>query len=153
MRTEPVYKRPESVLVLLHDAKGRVLLLERADAAGFWQSVTGSLEEGESPFQAALRELAEETGLTVPPQQMRDWHTRIVYEIFPRWRHRYAPGTTENTEHWFSYCLPEHSRVRLSPREHTDQVWLDAQSAAEKVFSPSNRDLILRWHAGQGPAG
>lgn len=145
MPPEQPYKRPVSVLVLLHDGAGNVLLLERADRAGFWQSVTGSLEENETPFQAALRELAEETGLTVPPHQIRDWHTSIVYEIFPHWRHRYPPGTTENTEHWFSCCLPAATRVRLSPREHVNQGWFTAQTAAEKVFSPSNRDIILRW--------
>lgn len=145
-------KQPVSVLVLLHDAAGRVLLIERADRAGFWQSVTGSLENGETPFQAALREVREETGIQAAPAQLRDWQHSIVYEIFPHWRHRYAPGITHNTEHWFSLQLPAHSRITLSPQEHTAYAWLDAEAAAERVFSPSNRDFIRHWHARFPPA-
>ncbi|MDO4433484.1 MAG: dihydroneopterin triphosphate diphosphatase [Alysiella sp.] len=139
-------KQPISVLVLLHDDIGNVLLLERADRKGFWQSVTGSLEMGETPFQAALREVAEETGLILQPEHIHDWQHHIVYEIFPHWRHRYAVGVTHNTEHWFSVQLPRACTIKLAPDEHTAQKWLSAAQAAEKVFSPSNRDIILQWH-------
>lgn len=144
--TKPL-KRPISVLVLLHDAHGNVLLLERADKAGFWQSVTGSLEHGETPFQAALREVAEETGMVLQPENLRDWHYSLEYEIYAHWRHRYGAGVTHNREHWFSAEIPPDTVVRLAAGEHVAQQWLPADLAALKVFSPSNREIIERWAA------
>ncbi|MFZ9313704.1 MAG: dihydroneopterin triphosphate diphosphatase [Burkholderiaceae bacterium] len=137
------YKIPQSVLVVIHDPQGRVLLLERADRPGFWQSVTGSLDrEDEAPSAAAVRELEEETGLIAPPAAWSDWAFSQVYEIFPHWRHRYAPGVTQNTEHVFSVCVPVASPVRLSPREHLRYQWLQWAPAAETCFSWSNAKAI-----------
>lgn len=138
-------KRPISVLVLLHDNQGNVLLMERADKADFWQSVTGSLEENETPFQAALREVAEETGIELLPEQLHDWHYQTEYEIYLHWRHRYAAGVTHNTEHWFSAEIAANTVVRLAEREHVAQQWLPAHEAAKKAFSPSNRAIIEQW--------
>ncbi|XXQ69329.1 dihydroneopterin triphosphate diphosphatase [Neisseriaceae bacterium B1] len=138
-------KKPVSVLVLLHDNQGNVLLLERADKADFWQSVTGSLEHDESPFQAALREVAEETGLQLLPENLRDWHYSLEYEIYPYWRHRYAAGVTHNREHWFSAEIAAGTQIQLAEGEHVAQQWLPAKLAAEKVFSPSNREIIEAW--------
>lgn len=135
-------KRPVSVLVVLHDGCGRVLLLERADRTGFWQSVTGSLEAGETPAQTALREVAEETGIVLDTAALCDWQHSTVYEIYPHWRHRYPPGVTENTEHTFSARIDPATPIRLA--EHTAYCWLDTAAAAEKVFSPSNREAILQ---------
>ena len=136
-------KRPVSVLVLLHDGLGGALMLERADRAGFWQSVTGSLEEGETPFQAALRETAEETGIALAPQQLCDWHFHTEYEIYPHWRHRYPAGVTRNTEHWFSAIVPTACPVRLCPAEHTRYRRLSLAEAARLAFSPSNGGALL----------
>lgn len=134
-------KQPFSVLVVLHDADHNILLLERADRADFWQSVTGSLEVGETPFQAALREVAEETGFVLQNHQLRDCETQVVYEIYPHWRYRYAAGVTHNTEHWFRAQIATGSVPKLT--EHTAWQWLPRVQAAELVFSPSNRDAIL----------
>lgn len=139
-------KRPISVLVLLHDAQGRILLLERADKVGFWQSVTGSLEMGETPFQAALREVMEETGIQLSSQQLLDWHYCVEYEIYEHWRYRYANGVTHNTEHWFSAMISAGTKVCLQANEHTAQQWLPALEAAQLVFSPSNRAIIEQWY-------
>ena len=136
-------KRPVSVLVVLHDGCGFALLLERADRPGFWQSVTGSLEAGETPNQAALREVAEETGIRLLPDDLHDWHYSTVYEIYPHWRHRYADGVTHNTEHLFSARIPRESPLALS--EHTAYRWLPVAEAAELAFSPSNREALLRF--------
>jgi hypothetical protein len=139
-------KIPVSVLILLHDNAGNVLLFNRLNPDGFWQSVTGSLNTpSEPPFQAALREVAEETGFRLPPEQLRDWHRSVEYEIYPHWQHRYPAGITRNTEHWFSAAIPAGSIPTLS--EHSAYAWLPAQDAANKVFSPSNRDIILEWLA------
>lgn len=141
------FKRPVSVLVVLHDGCGSTLLLERVSPKGFWQSVTGSLEAGETPFDTALREVAEETGIRLQPAQLTDWHTCTEYEIYPHWRHRYAPGTIYNTEHTFSAIIPQTCTIRLSPSEHAACCWLPLAEAAEHVFSPSNRDALLRLAA------
>jgi dATP pyrophosphohydrolase len=141
--TQKPYKIPRSVLVVIHDPSGQVLLLERADKPGFWQSVTGSLDtEDEPPLLAAQRELQEETGLIAHQAAWSDWDFSQVYEIFPHWRYRYAPGVTHNTEHVFSVCVAAHAPVRLSPREHLQSRWLPWQDAAEACFSWSNTKAI-----------
>lgn len=137
-------KVPESVLVIIHTPALDVLLLRRADHASFWQSVTGSLDHpGEPPALAALREVHEETGLTAPASALRDWGLANVYEIYPAWRHRYAPGVCRNTEHVFSLCVPQGAAVTLSPREHTAWQWLAYRAAADACFSPSNAEALL----------
>jgi dATP pyrophosphohydrolase len=137
------YKIPISTLVLVHTPDLRVLLLERADYPGYWQSVTGSQEAGESLTQTATRELAEETGIDAAAYGgVVDWQLSNQYEIFARWRHRYPPGTTHNTEHVFSLQVPEPIEVRLAPKEHLAHIWLPWAEAAPKCFSWSNRQAI-----------
>jgi len=137
------YKQPLSVLVVIHTADRQVLLLERAAHPGYWQSVTGSQEAGESLIETALREVAEETGIAAGPEALRDWQRSNTFEIFPEWRHRYAPGVTHNTEHVFSLEVPAMHPIRLAPDEHLDYCWLPWREAAEKCFSWSNRAAIL----------
>lgn len=132
------YKQPVSVLVLIHTVDLQVLLLERADKKGFWQSVTGSLEAGETPYGAAIREVAEETGLDATQYGFSDWQTSNVYEIYPHWRSRYAPGVTQNTEHVFGLELAAPLPVQLAADEHLRYEWVDWREAAIKVFSWTN---------------
>ncbi len=122
----------------------QVLIMERADIAGFWQSVTGSLENGETPHQAAIREVFEETGLDANQYNLQDWQASNVYEIYPHWRHRYAPGVVENTEHLFGLALPSNLPIRLAPDEHTRYEWVDWREAATRVFSWTNVDALKR---------
>lgn len=138
------YKIPVSVLVVIYTPDLQVLLLERADHPGYWQSVTGSCDPGEMPRQTAVREVAEETGLEAGKYRLCDRHQQVEFEIFEEWRHRYGPGVTHNIEHVFSLELPQALTVKLAPREHLDQVWLPWQEAAEKVFSWSNAAAIRR---------
>lgn len=147
---DKTYKQPVSVLVLIHTHDLSVLLLERAGHPGYWQSVTGSIEPGESLAATALRELAEETGIVAEPQALQRWSLSNTYEIFPEWRHRYAPGITENVEHVFSIALPDQVPVTLRPEEHRDSCWLPWDIAADRVFSWTNRDAILLLAATAG---
>ena len=137
------YKIPISVLVVVHTPDLKVLLMERADRPGFWQSVTGSQDEGETLAQTAARELKEETGLDAARHVLTDWGKQNEYEIFLSWRSRYAPGVTHNTEHVFSLCVPRGTAVALSAREHTAYQWLPYLQAADQCFSPSNAEAIL----------
>ena len=137
------HKIPVSTLVVIHTPALEVLLLERADHPGFWQSVTGSQHEGESLRDTAIREVAEETGLDAARYPLTEWNVSNVYEIYPVWRHRYAPGVTHNTEHVFGLEVPRAAPVMLSPREHLAYAWLPWEAAARKVFSWSNRKAIL----------
>jgi dihydroneopterin triphosphate diphosphatase len=136
------FKLPVSVLVLIHTSDGQVLLMERADAPGFWQSVTGSQDAGETLEQTAIREVREETGLDATRFNLTQWGIENRYEIYDRWRHRYAPGVTHNTEHVFGLRLPVPLPVVLAPDEHVSCLWLPWAQAAEKCFSPSNAAAI-----------
>jgi dATP pyrophosphohydrolase len=143
-------KLPVSALVVIHSATLDVLLLERADRPGYWQSVTGSLDPGETPRQAAVREVGEETGIDAGAFELADWNLLNVYEIYPVWRHRYAPGITHNTEHVFGLTVPQATPVRIEPREHLGYRWLPWEAAAQAVFSWSNRRAILMLPTGPG---
>jgi len=136
------YKAPVSVLVVVHTPDLEVLLLERADRPGFWQSVTGSQDEGERLVDTAVRELREETGLDARHFSLADWQKRNEFEIYQRWRSRYAPGVTHNTEHVFGLLVPEPLPVTLAPREHLRYEWLPWRAAADRVFSWSNAEAI-----------
>lgn len=143
------YKIPESVLVVIHTSDLEVLLIERADKPGYWQSVTGSKDRIDEPLvETCVREVAEETGIRigtdkVPREALRDWQLVNVYEIYPVWRSRYAPGVTHNKEHVFGLTVPAGIAVALNPREHLRHQWLPYRSAADLCFSPSNAEAIL----------
>lgn len=139
----PAFKRPESVLVVIHTARAKFLLLRRISPADFWQSVTGSLEADESPLQAAVREVREETGIVAPPAAFCDWGRRNRFAIRPEWRARYAPDVTHNVEHVFSLCVAEGQAVHLAADEHDALLWLPRDRAAALATSWTNRDAIL----------
>ena len=135
--------------MVIHTPALEVLLINRADATDFWQSVTGSKDAEADTFeQTAVREVAEETGIDCRPRTglhrgLMDWRLENVYDIYPRWRHRYAPGVSRNTEHVFGLCVPDGTPVTLNPREHTGYRWLPWRTAADACFSPSNAEAIL----------
>jgi dATP pyrophosphohydrolase len=158
------YKRPVSVLVLIYTAPRaagmnslgsepaadiEVLLLERADHPGYWQSVTGSLEAQEELAYTAAREVLEETGIVAAQHELRDCRIENHYEIYPQWRHRYAPGVTQNVEHVYTLRLTHKMPVTLSVTEHLQYGWWPWREAAEMVFSPSNGEAILKLAAGE----
>jgi dATP pyrophosphohydrolase len=143
-------KIPESVLVVIHSVDAQVLLIERADTPGHWQSVTGSKDHPDETFvRTAVREVAEETGIRVgtrgvPMARLRDWGLRNTYDIYPHYLHRYAPGVTRNLEHVFGLTVPRDIAITLAPREHLAWRWLPWREAADACFSPSNAEAILQ---------
>lgn len=137
------YKQPISVLVVIHTPSLDILLLERAAHPGFWQSVTGSHEGEETLIETARREVQEETGLDTTRFKLCNWQQTNTFEIFPEWRHRYAPGITHNVEHVFSLEIPKVQPVTIAPGEHVAYAWLPWQKAAERCFSWSNQEAIL----------
>ena len=139
------YKRPESVLVVLYNEHSQVLVMQRNDDPDFWQSVTGTIEAGESPIAAAYREVGEETGVNLSPQSgdIVDWQHVNQYEIRKEWQHRYPPDNFVNTEYVFVTQIPSDSRIILT--EHSAYEWLDKPEALARVWSPSNRNAILAF--------
>jgi dihydroneopterin triphosphate diphosphatase len=136
-------KLPVSVLVLVHTVQREILLLERATRAGFWQSVTGSIDRLDEPLAAAAaREVTEETGIDAADGRLQRWNVVYTFEIYPHWRHRFAPGVVQNVEHVFGLELPARQTVRMAPQEHVAFAWLPWREAAAKCFSWSNRDAI-----------
>jgi dATP pyrophosphohydrolase len=142
------WKRPESVLVVVHTPRLDCLVLRRVSPAGFWQSVTGALEWGETGAEAARREVREETGLS--PDRLEPAGVARRFRILPAWRHRYAPGVTHNVEHWWYLEVPVPLPVRLEPGEHDAAEWLPLAAAAARVSSVTNREAILALAAGAG---
>ena len=137
------HKIPVWTLVVSYTRGLDVLLLERADRPGYWQSVTGSQDEGETLRETAVREVAEETGIDANRYELSAWNLQNVFEIYSIWRERYAPGVTHNTEHVFGLRVPEPLAVRIEPREHLSAEWVPWREAAERVFSWTNRKAIL----------
>jgi dATP pyrophosphohydrolase len=139
------FKRPESVLIVVHTPALDCLLLERVAPRGFWQSVTGTLHAAETPAECAARELQEETGL--PPVGLRDAHVQRSFPILPAWRARYAPGVESNVEHRWYVEVPEVCPVRIAPAEHVAYLWLPVEAAIEKVASWTNREALEQLEA------
>ena len=140
------FKIPESVLVVIHTPGQEVLLIRRTGGEGHWQSVTGSKDTLQEPFAlTARREVLEETGIDAdaPDCKLTDWELENEYDIWPQWRHRYAPTVVRNRERLFGLCVPAAVPVQLSPREHDAYLWLPWQQAAERCFSPSNAEACL----------
>ena len=140
------YKLPESVLVVIHTPALDVLLIRRTGGEGHWQSVTGSKDALDEPFaETARREVAEETGIDTqaPGCRLTDWALENVYDIWPQWLHRYAPGVVRNRERVFGLRVPPGTPVVLSPREHDAYEWLSWQQAADRCFSASNAEACL----------
>jgi len=137
------FKRPESVLVIIYTGQSDVLRLCRREPANFWQSVTGSLKQDETPLQAAQREVREETGLCADAE-LADSGIVNRYPIHPAWRAKFAPDVQENTEYVFSLRLPEAVPIRLDPAEHVEYRWLPREEAARLSSSHTDREAILK---------
>lgn len=139
------FKKPESVLVVIYcQTTLRCLMMQRKDDPNFWQSVTGSLENNELPIETAIREVYEETGIDIVGSNLSlvDAKHVVEFEIFPQFRHRYAPQVKINKEHWF--YLPLTTEVKPMLSEHLAYQWMSIQDAANLTSSPNNREAIKK---------
>jgi dATP pyrophosphohydrolase len=139
------FRKPYSVLVVIYNTNDEFLLIRRTDDMNFWQSVTGGIDEGEQPIDTAYRELLEETGIDAKGLglSINNLQKTHQYDIRPCWRHRYVQGATTNTEHVFSICVPDQTKIILDPNEHTAYKWLPQAAAAALAWSDSNKAEIL----------
>ncbi|OOH89875.1 dihydroneopterin triphosphate diphosphatase [Pasteurellaceae bacterium 15-036681] len=146
------YKNPNSVLIVIYaeDTK-RVLMLQRQDDSNFWQSVTGTIEIGEQPYQTALREVREETGIDILAENLslKDCNFSIEFEIFPQFRYKYAPEISRCTEHWFLLGLPSERMPILT--EHLAYQWLPVEEAIQLTKSPNNAQAIEKYLKNNSP--
>lgn len=118
-----------------------ILLLKRRQPLQFWQSVTGSLEPGELPIDAARREIAEETGL-LDEGRLTDAGITREFTIDPRWRDRYADGVIENTEHEWHYVLSSAVDINICDIEHSAFRWFPIEEAITSVWSWTNKEAL-----------
>jgi dATP pyrophosphohydrolase len=139
------YRIPQSALTVVYNCAGLVLVMQRNDDPEFWQSVTGTLEQGERPIETALREVLEETSIDIikSAYQLIDCQKINTYDIRDRWKHRYPPGTPYNTEHVFVVEVANDQCISLT--EHSAYLWLDKTSAMNKVWSDTNREAIFLY--------
>ena len=126
---------PRAALIARHDRHGHLV----------WSLPKGHLEAGETTEDAAVREVWEETGIDAlaPDCVLTDWQLENVYDIWPEWRHRYAPGVTRNRERVFGLTVPTAHAVQLNPREHVAWQWLPWRAAADLCYSASNAEACL----------
>lgn len=141
------FRRPESVLVIIHTRALECLLLERVEPAGFWQSVTGALHWEETFGDAAAREVREETGLE--PAGLSDSGVTHRFPLLPQWGSRYAPGVEENTEYLWYLEFPEPQIVTLNPAEHRACRWFSLDDAIKAATSWTNREGLERLDRGR----
>ena len=123
------------------------LCLDRTlERGGFTQPVTGRVEAGESPRQAAAREVVEETGLSAVPEAVEDLGYVHAF-LIERWTRPDNERLYEDSarfgalfceEHSYAWQAPADATVRLSPHEHTAAAWLPIEAAVEAMVWRGN---------------
>ncbi|WP_192885119.1 dihydroneopterin triphosphate diphosphatase [Haemophilus influenzae] len=140
------YKNNQSVLVVIYTKDtNRVLMLQRQDDPDFWQSVTGTIESGETPKKTAIRELWEEVRLEISENStaLFDCNESIEFEIFPHFRYKYAPNVTYCREHWFLLAMEQEFEPILS--EHLAYQWVSPEQAIQMTKSSNNAEAIRKY--------
>ena len=135
------YKNPNSILLIIFTTKFKVLLLKKNSKRDLWQSVTGSMELGENPYDTALRELQEETGINKQRSDLIFDDLSHKFMIYSEWIDRYKESTYSNKEYIFSLKLNDEVSVKLS-KEHSSYKWVDLNEAIHLVFSWTNKAAL-----------
>ncbi len=141
-------RQPVQVLIYPVRRTGKIweyLLLRRIpDRGGFWQGVTGGVEEGEDLAEAARRELLEETGLV--PLTLENIDYSYSYSVVGNeWpEHFYAAGVEKITEHVFVAFVEEQQEPVLDSDEHDEWKWHRFREALELLKWPENVNALKR---------
>jgi dATP pyrophosphohydrolase len=119
-------------------ADARYLLLRRSEdyLAGNWQMVVGGLKKGETAWQAALREIMEETNLT-PDVLYNTGETEVFYH-----EQRDAVAVVPA----FIAFVADDSEVLISPEEHDAYEWLGFDEALARLEFPQQKRVIRNVH-------
>ncbi len=141
MAEKPVKNSVECWIVRrVVDAEDAVLLLHVAASpevpTGFWQPVTGGIEEGETSREACVREIYEETSLKVGAEDVHEvagqWEVELPHEVIRK--DLYWVETSEQT-------------IQIAPREHDDWKWVPISGVEAELYWESNRRT---WAAVRG---
>ena len=118
------------------------LVMRRApERLGYWHLASGGLERGETPLEAAQRELFEETALRA---KVRPLPVSLSYSLLddpPAIRARYAAGIETVTVHAFVADAP-HGWEPTLDAEHDVYRWCDLDAALELLFYDVARDAV-----------
>lgn len=141
-------RRPLSVQVFIVAPQGgefRYLLFLRREMPelglpAFWQGITGALEAGESFAEAAIREVREESGISLGEVYQSGFVQH--FPIRPEWRKAYGDGPSPVEEHVYFALLPAPVAPVLSA-EHETSRWCQLEEAAELLTFGRNRECLL----------
>jgi dATP pyrophosphohydrolase len=138
-------RQPVQVLVYpvkTADSGWEVLLLRRtASRGGFWQGVTGGVEDEEALVEAARRELVEETGLV--PSALEQIDYSYSFPVEDKWRYLYAAGVEEVVEYVFLALIHGQQEPTIT-REHDQWRWCTWDQALELLAWPGNIEALKR---------
>jgi 8-oxo-dGTP pyrophosphatase MutT (NUDIX family) len=138
---------PEEVFVVVHRAGAsgpEFLVLERSpERHGYWHLVSGALEPGEEPADAARRELAEEVGLVAPVDDLGKTYVYSLADEPPDVRARFAPDVMEVVVTSFAAEAPPGWEPALD-EEHVSHRWCKAGDAISVLRYPEPRDAVAR---------
>jgi dihydroneopterin triphosphate diphosphatase len=134
---------PREVIVAVRRG-GEFLVLHRSPSCdSYWHLVAGAEEPGESPAEAAARELREETGLD-PAGRLVDLGRTFTYALAGESRsvrERFDPATAEVVVACFTVEAPPRWEPTLN-EEHDDYRWCDVDEAEALLYWPEPRELL-----------
>ncbi len=140
----PVEETLRLVKVLVHDGDRVLLLHRRPERGGFWQPITGSIEDGELPHATARREIAEETGHRREPEAMKLTQSFLIESDYLAGR--YQPPIVAS-EVCFAAQLDSTLPIRIDPEEHDEWGWFRFDEAYEKIRWTDDREALEQLEA------
>jgi lipoyl(octanoyl) transferase len=135
------------VKVMIHDGERVLLLHRRPERGNFWQPITGSIEDGESPLETARREILEETGHPCEPEGLDLRQSFMIESQFLASRH---PSPILASEISFVAQLSSHAAIHMDADEHDHFGWFSFPEAYEKIRWTDDREALERLESRLG---
>jgi lipoyl(octanoyl) transferase len=129
------------VKVLVHDGDRVLLLHRRRERGNFWQPLTGTIEEPESPLDTAHRELVEETGHAATPLPLDLTQSFLIESQYLEARY---PSPIIASEICFHAALDSRLPIRIDPEEHDAWGWFTFDEAYERIRWTDDREALTR---------